>query len=96
MATAPQNVVQRRHLGFAIRTLRRERGLSQAALAHTLGISRTHLGDLERGTQSNPQLDLLIRLLHALDLSSMEQLFSALPEWGSEALKRERPLVNAG
>lgn len=39
-------------LGGAIRVLRKERGLSQEALAHTCGIERSYMSGIERGQQN--------------------------------------------
>lgn len=39
-------------LGQAIRTLRKEFGLSQEALAHAAQIDRSHMGKIERGERN--------------------------------------------
>lgn len=46
--------------------LRRERGLSQRALAQALGVSQPVIAKLESGEQSNLELRTLVRLAHAL------------------------------
>ena len=52
-------------LGENVRTLRRERGLSQEELAFQAGMKRSYLSDLERGTR-NPTVRALGRLAEAL------------------------------
>jgi transcriptional regulator with XRE-family HTH domain len=60
-------------LGVALRTLRKRRGLSQAELAHAVGIQRSYLSQLENGDvteQVKRVFDLLIALsgeLHVVD-----------------------------
>ncbi len=50
-------------LGERIQLLRRERGLTQEALAHTCGISQKYLSELERGGKS-PSWETLVALAH--------------------------------
>ena len=54
-------------LGENVRTLRRERGLSQEELAFQAGMKRSYLSDLERGTR-NPTVRALGRLVDALNV----------------------------
>lgn len=61
-----------RALGRAIRRRRRERDLSQAALAARAGLSSNHLGEIERG-QRDPKVGTVRKLLDALDLSRHER-----------------------
>lgn len=48
-------------VGLAIRMARVERGLTQAQLAATLGVSRQWLIDIERG-RGNPSYETLFRI----------------------------------
>ena len=55
-------------IGKAIRTARKLRGLSQAELAKSLGMSRTTIGQIESGTVQEIGVRKLMRLLDALGL----------------------------
>ena len=52
-------------IGEAIRAARKERGLSQEALADAAGIDRSHMGKIERGERNVTLLNLL-RVAQAL------------------------------
>ncbi len=52
-------------LGAAIRHYRQEAGLTQAQLAELVGLNRTYLSDLERGSETE-QLRRLLRVLKRL------------------------------
>ena len=56
-----------KELGTAVRAARLDRGISQAQLAAMVGMTRTWLGALERGT-ANPSWDVVLRVAHLLDL----------------------------
>ena len=51
--------------GEAVRRLRRQRRLSQEALADLAGINRSYLGEVERG-QVTPSLETIDKIAHAL------------------------------
>ncbi|MFZ4499629.1 MAG: helix-turn-helix domain-containing protein [Burkholderiales bacterium] len=51
--------------GEAVRRLRRQRRLSQEALAHLAGINRSYLGEVERG-QVTPSLETIDKIANAL------------------------------
>jgi transcriptional regulator with XRE-family HTH domain len=55
-------------VGERIKRLRKERGLTQAQLADASGLSRTGLGDIERGKRV-PQYDTLAKLSRGLGVS---------------------------
>lgn len=59
--------------------------MSQEELSEAARVSRPHLSDIERGA-ANPSLEIVLRLQHALGLSSIELLTSGLPRWGSEVM----------
>lgn len=54
-----------------IRTLRKERGLSQDALAERAGLHRNSISLIERG-ESQPTVDTLFRLADGLGISAVE------------------------
>lgn len=54
--------------GATLRRLRRERGLSQEALAEATGLSTNFVGEMERGLKA-PGLGVIVRLARALDVS---------------------------
>jgi transcriptional regulator with XRE-family HTH domain len=51
--------------GRNVRRLRKERGLSQEALADEVGLAVTYVGQIERG-QRNPTLDVVERFAEVL------------------------------
>ncbi|TDT33006.1 helix-turn-helix domain-containing protein [Naumannella halotolerans] len=60
--------------GERLRTLRRELGWSsQEAFAHHVGLDRTYISGLERGSR-NPTLDVIVKLAHGLDVKPAELL----------------------
>lgn len=65
-----------RKLGAAIRAARRERGLSQEALADASGVDRSHMGKIERGERNVSVLN-VARVAEALDLSIANLMASA-------------------
>ncbi len=70
----------RERFGYAVKTLREERDLTQEDLADRTGIHRTYLSDIERGAR-NVSLVNIERLAAALELS-MEQLFRRVDRSG--------------
>jgi transcriptional regulator with XRE-family HTH domain len=52
-------------VGANVRRLRKERGLSQEALAGEAGLAMRHLGRIERG-EGNPTVAVLAKLAEAL------------------------------
>ena len=64
----------RYRFGFAVRTRREELKLTQEELAERVGIHRTYLSDIERGTR-NPSLINIDRIATSLSIS-LPELFS--------------------
>ena len=67
-----------KQLGYRIRYLRQNKGLSIEALALEAEINRNYLGDLERGTR-NPTLIILNKIAKALDVD-LSTLFEGIRE----------------
>lgn len=59
--------------GHRIKQLRKEKGLSQEALAHKAGIDRTYLPGIEKGTR-NTSLKIANQLANALDITLSDLL----------------------
>lgn len=71
-----QRTLRSEHLlafGRTLRRVRRERDLSQEALAAATGLGPKHISELERG-KTDPRLTTLLQLAHGLDLR-VEDLF---------------------
>jgi len=64
--------------GRTLRKARRDRDLSQEALAHEAGLSAKHVGEIERANK-DPRLTTVLRLADALEMRSGE-LFAQLDE----------------
>jgi transcriptional regulator with XRE-family HTH domain len=69
--------------GLALRRVRRERGLSQEALAEATGLSANFVGEMERGLKA-PGLGVVIRLSRALDVS----IHDLLVDFTDSAIRR--------
>lgn len=64
------------NIGQAIKSVREERGLSQAAVAENSGISRTALSNIETG-DARPNLDTVVAIAEALGVRAGELIESA-------------------
>lgn len=62
-----------RTLGTNVRRYRKERGLSQEALAHEVGLAVTYVGQIERGRR-NPTLDVVERFAKVLGVKPLDLL----------------------
>lgn len=76
-----RQAIEREHrsrlsLGERIRELRKTRNLTQEALAKQAGINRVTLADLERGSEQNPRLQTLKKIVKALDVDLAEMLIN--------------------
>lgn len=60
-------------IGYAVRAVRSELGLSQESLAHDSGLDRSYLGGIERG-EHNLTLISLIRIADQLGIKPSEIL----------------------
>lgn len=67
-----------KQLGYRIRYLRQNKGLSIEALALEADINRNYLGDLERGMR-NPTVVVLNKIAKALDVD-LSTLFEGIRE----------------
>ena len=65
-----------KQLGYRIRYLRQQKGLSIESLALEAEINRNYLGDLERGMR-NPTVVVLSKIARALDID-LTTLFEGL------------------
>ncbi len=57
--------------GRSVRSLRKQRGLSQESLAEACGLSRNYISDIERGVR-NPGLLVIVGIARALRVSLRE------------------------
>ena len=62
-------------LGANVRRYRKLKGMTQEQLAHEVGMERSYISDLERGTR-NPSVRALGRLAESLSVSPMQLLES--------------------
>ena len=67
-----------KQLGYRIRYLRQQKGLSIETLSLEAGINRNYLGDLERGTR-NPTLIIINKIATALGID-LPTLFEGIKE----------------
>ena len=67
-----------KQLGYRIRYLRQQKGMSIEALALEADINRNYLGDLERGMR-NPTLIILNKIAKALNID-LPTLFEGIKE----------------
>jgi transcriptional regulator with XRE-family HTH domain len=79
--------------GVTLRGLRRQRGLTQAALAAQARVAQTYISDLERGTGKQPSGEVVARLAGALDVAVAQlaqgigaDIVERLPERGDAHL----------
>jgi transcriptional regulator with XRE-family HTH domain len=63
-----------KRLGKMLKQRREEKHLTQAQLAHQVGVSQTYIAKLESGDKKNPTLDLLKNIAKALGVPVTELL----------------------
>ncbi len=73
-----------RIFGQVLRQLRKERKLSQEALAFDSGVDRTFISDMERGVKQ-PTITTIYRLARALSISVVELMAAVDKVVSSEA-----------
>ena len=71
------SVINNKDLGNRIRKVRKEKYLTQFALAEEVGVSPNFLGDVERGVKS-PSLETMVCIANVLDVSLDYLLFESL------------------
>ena len=76
MMTIEDNAAVRRMLGIRIRTLRKQCGKSQNALAQDSGVNRSYLAGVESGVR-NVSVDNLICIAFGLDVT-LSELFEGV------------------
>lgn len=74
----------KRELGFLVKALRKQRGLSQIQLAKSLDVSRTTIQNLELG--KNFTIDTILKVLKQMDL---------LSQLNSEILQTKSHVINS-
>jgi transcriptional regulator with XRE-family HTH domain len=67
------NIKARKKFGDCMRLIRKEKGLSQEALADIAGLHRTYIGAIERGEQ-NISLDNINKIAKALKIKPSKLL----------------------
>jgi transcriptional regulator with XRE-family HTH domain len=72
-----------RRLGQVIRTLRKQSGLSQERFGFSIGVHRTYMGHLERGT-ANPTVKILHLVAQGLGVSVSDLFTAAMIENNGE------------
>lgn len=67
MNRQPENIA----FGNRVAKLRREKAISQEALASECGINRTYIGEIERG-EKTPSLIIIVKIAAGLKISKSE------------------------
>ena len=77
-------------LGLAVRGRRKEMGLDQAELARRVGVTRQWVIDIEKG-KPRAELELVMRALHALELTLLIETLGQRRYESSEQRKQSAP-----
>ncbi len=92
-------------VGEIIRARRQERKMNLTELAERVGISPGYLSQIETGRKQNPKLDIVLRLIHLLDLDmpmllgldpTEETYLNRIPSLVKMVFARERNLKVLG
>ncbi len=92
-----ENVTQRRladYIGMTIRRLRMEREYTLQALADESGISKSYLGDIEKG-RKNPTTDVVEAVASALGVPARRLLYHAALDEEDPFLESEQLVLEA-
>jgi transcriptional regulator with XRE-family HTH domain len=65
--------------GYALRVIRQARGRAVADLAAALGIDRSYISHLERGSRLRVSPELYVALLHELQIEDYRALLATAP-----------------
>ncbi len=68
MPTSPETLAVQRRLGLAIKSVRREREITQEELSRRTGLHPTYVSDVERGAR-NPSFAVLVRIADGLGIT---------------------------
>ncbi|MEO8343055.1 MAG: helix-turn-helix transcriptional regulator [Gallionella sp.] len=77
-------------LGEVLRSLRKQQGLSQEALALDAGVERNYISLIELGKNS-PSIRILFKLCNALNVNP-SVLLARVEEQVNDGLKKKRPV----
>ena len=69
----------KKEIGIKIRNLRKEKGLSQEALANLSDLDRTYIPSIERG-ERNISIEVIYKLCNALNIR-ISDLFKQIEKW---------------
>lgn len=71
-------------MGYRIKEIRNEKGMSQEELSVKSGISRTIISGLESGTRTNTSADTLLKIADALGVGVEEIFFTQRVQHGKQ------------
>lgn len=84
------NKIDMVQIGLRVKTLRLQKTMNQLELAGRLGVSQTHMSNLERG-RTNLTLELLARLAEVFECSLDEIVFGRRPAAAAAPQSGESP-----
>jgi len=73
-------------LGARIRQKRQESGRTLTAVAEQTGISQSYLSQIERGDVTNPTIEVVFRILEALDQNLLLEASTTRAQPGSDSV----------